>query len=322
MHKARLNQHRLRNKVQSIVLLATLALLLGSLAWVIGGAPFAWGTLIGLLIVFIANPVGSPRLLVSMYSARPLHLEEAPRLYRILEELSRRAGLERIPRLYYLPSPVVNAFATGQRDDAAILISDGLLSRLDLRELAAVLAHETAHIANGDIRVMTLADLLSRITGLLGLFGQILLILALPALVFGIEGLPWGPILILLAGPVLSALVQLALSRNREYEADRSAVELSGDPRGLASALVKLERAQGPFWEQLVMPGRRMPDPSLLRSHPPTEERVRRLLELAQPERSGQPLSSRLILQDPDPYGWPEHPVRRRPGWHLTGLWY
>jgi len=106
------------------------------------------------------------------------------------------------------------------------------LSRLNLRELAAVLAHETAHIANGDIRVMTLADLVSRITGLLGLFGQILLILALPALLLGVAGLPWGPILILLAGPMLSALVQLALSRNREYEADRSAVELSGDPRG------------------------------------------------------------------------------------------
>lgn len=318
MDRQRLRRHKLRNDLQQVGLLTVLATLLGYLAWVVGGAPFAWGTLMGVALLFLVNPVASPRLVLGMYGARALSSREAPRPYAILGELSARAGLEHAPRLYYVPTRVMNAFATGLREDAAIVLSDGLLRRLELRELAGVLAHEVSHVANGDIRVMSFADTVSRITGLLGLLGQVLLVVSLPLLVLGLETPPLGALLVLLAGPTLSALAQLALSRNREYEADRSAAELSGDPAGLASALEKLERYQGRFWEQMMLPGRRLPDPSLLRTHPPTEERIARLLELVPPSprlglmgRSG--WSGLALFKDPPP---------RPPRWHVGGLWY
>jgi heat shock protein HtpX len=215
---------------------------------------------------------------------------------------------------------MMNAFATGGRDDAAIVLSDGLLRRLGQREITGVLAHELAHVANGDIQVMAFADTVSRITGLLGLFGQLLLILSVPLVLLGFEAPPLGALLVLIAGPTLSALAQLALSRNREYEADRTAAELSGDPAGLASALDKLERYQGRFWEQVMLPGRHLPDPSLLRTHPPTEERIARLMELMPGGRRLFPPSAGL-----DRWELPtllargvEHPPR----WHITGLWH
>ena len=320
MDRRRLSEHKTRNTLQQVALLAVLALLLGYLAWVVGGAPFVWGTLIGVGILFLVNPVASPRLVLGMYGARPVAAREAPGLYALLEQLAVRAGLSRLPRLYYLPSRLMNAFATGGRDDAAIVLSDGLLRRLGRREITGVLAHELAHVTNGDIQVMSFADTVSRITGILGLFGQVLLVLSVPLLLLGLETPPLGAILVLIAGPSLSALAQLALSRNREYEADRTAAELSGDPAGLASALDKLERYQGRFWEQAMLPGRHLPDPSLLRTHPPTEERIARLMELL-------PGSRRL----PPPTGGSERwdlpallarGVERPPRWHITGLWH
>jgi heat shock protein HtpX len=322
MDREKIVRHKLRNNLQSLGLLAMLSLLLGYLAWALGGEPMLWGILLGLLILMAANPAASPRLVMALYRARPVRSGEAPGLYGILEMLAQRAGLAHVPQLYYLPSSVVNAFATGQRDDAVILLSDGLLRRLEWRELAAVLAHEVAHIAHGDIRVMTFADLVSRITAALSLAGQLLLLLALPALILGVEGLPWFPILILLSAPTLSALVQLALSRNREYEADRGAVELSGDPAALASALLKLEQAGRPYWEQILMPDRRVPDPSLLRTHPPTAERVRRIFELAPSDAASAASRRRLHLPVSEPLEWVGIVPRRRPRRHPSGLWY
>lgn len=322
MDRQRLREHKLRNDLQQLGLLALLALLLGYIAWVVGGAPFAWGTLLGVALLYVINPMASSRLVLGLYGARPLSSIEAPRLYGILERLAARAGLKALPRLYYLPTRVMNAFATGRRNDAAIVLSDGLLRRLNLRELTGVLAHEVSHVANGDIQVMSFADTVSRITGLLGLLGQVLLVVSIPLVILGLETPPLGALLVLLVGPTLSALVQLALSRNREYEADRSAAELSGDPAGLASALDKLERYQGRFWEQMMLPGRRLPDPSLLRSHPPTEERILRLLEL---EPSLPPTDPRLDLfgslgrETPLPLILA---APRPPRWHLGGLWY
>ncbi|WP_227272060.1 M48 family metalloprotease [Roseobacter weihaiensis] len=99
--------------------------------------------------------------------------------------------------------------------------------------------------------------------------------------------MPWIVPILLVVSPTIMALLRLALSRTREYDADRGGAELTGDPAGLASALLKLERRTGRFWEEMILPGRRIPDPSLLRTHPPTEERVRRLQEL-----TGKALSS------------------------------
>jgi len=283
MDRQLLREHKLKNDLQQLGLLALLALLLGYLAWVVGGPPFAWGTLIGVALLYLVNPVASPRLVLGMYGARGLSRREVPRLYGILEELTERAGLERLPRLYYLPTRVMNAFATGRRQDAAIVLSDGLLRRLSLRELAGVLAHEVSHIANGDIQVMSFADTVSRITGLLGLLGQVLLVASIPLVLLGLETLPLGALLVL-----------------------------------LASALKKLERYQGRFWEQMMLPGRSLPDPSLLRTHPPTEERVARLLDLV-PARADTRLIGRTGREMLPPF---ERSPRTPPRWHVGGLWY
>lgn len=305
------------NALQATLLVITLAGLLGLLAWIVGGGQLAVFALGMVVVLYLANPAASPRLVMMLYPGRVLHPDEAPHQYAILAELARRAGLPRVPRLYYVPSSVMNAFATGRRDDAMVALSDGLLRRLDLREQAGVLAHEVSHVANGDLAVMAFADLVSRITGSFGLFGQILLLLSLPAALVTDVGVPWLALAILLAAPTLSALVQLALSRNREYEADLSAAELTGDPAGLASALEKLERYQGRFWEQILMPGRRVPDPSLLRTHPETADRIERLLALVpRPSRSGLPFAEDASVPG---VGMPQP---GRPRYRLPGIWY
>jgi len=326
MDGERLSEHKLNNSLQSLLLVATLAGLLGLLAWVIGGTAFVVFALATVLLLYFTNPAASPRLVAMLYPGRVLHPSEAPRHYAVLAELARRAGLPRTPRLYYIPSRLMNAFATGRPDDALVAVSDGLLRRLDLRELAGVLAHEISHVANGDLAVMAFADLVSRIASLFSLVGQLLLILSLPALALAEVDVPWLAILVLLSAPTLSALTQLALSRNREYEADRGAAELTGDPAGLASALDKLERYQGRFWEQILMPGGHVPDPSLLRTHPQTGERIQRLLDLV-PRRHGMPSVRDPLSVDGgalfdalrDPSASRSVPSPRR---HFTGLWY
>ena len=154
----------------------------------------------------------------------------------------RRAGLPATPVPHYVPSAVVNAFATGSKQEASIALTDGLLRSLSPRELAGVLAHEIAHIASEDLRVMGLADSVSRFTSLLALMGQIAILLSLPALLVGAAEVYWPGLLLLAASPQLALLAQLGLSRVREFDADRLAAELTGDPQGLASALAKIEQ--------------------------------------------------------------------------------
>jgi heat shock protein HtpX len=322
MSPERLFAHKLRNDLQTFALIALLALLCAYLAWFVGGPVVAWGAIAAVATLYFANPAASPRLVMSLYQGRAISPAAAPRLYRILSELSRRAGLERPPALYYLPTRLMNAFTAGGREDAVIAVSDGLLRRMDLRELTGVLAHEVSHLANGDTRAMAFADLVSRITSVLSLVGQLLLLASLPLWLFSAADIPWLPILVLMLAPTLSALVQLALSRSREYEADRSAAALSGDPEGLVSALRKMDYYQAGLWERVVLPGRRLPDPSLLRTHPPTVDRVRRLLELR--EREGLPRAVAPLLSGPrpDPYDVLAGRVPSRPRWHIGGLWY
>ena len=319
----RLRAHRFRNSLQSLLLAGLLAGLCAWLAWLIGGDLAAVLVVAFVAGMYLANPAASPRLIMALYRARPLVPERNPGIYRLLEALSERAGLDYTPLVYYLPSRVMNAFSTGGRGGAAIAVSDGLLRGLEPRELTGVLAHEVSHIAHDDIRVMGFADLVSRVTGFLSTAGQVLLLINLPLLVLTEYHIPWLPVLFLVAAPSLSALLQLALSRNREYEADRRAAELTGDPEGLASALGKLGRQEGRFWEQILLPGQRVPDPSLLRTHPPTEERVRRLLELRTPRRPSRSLIPGLYGDDADLFDAIRHGQSpHRPRRHFTGLWY
>lgn len=314
-------RHTLLNRLQSLLLLATMAGFLALVGWLLwGGAGVIWLTVLGAVLVLF-NPMTTPALIMRMYRAMPLRPDQAPALYALLQQLSERAGLARVPELYYLPSQVVNAFAVGRREDGAIALTDGLLRALDSREGAAVLAHELSHIRSNDIWVMGLADLFSRLTGFLSLFGQILLLLNLPLILLAEVSINWFAIAVLILAPNLSALAQLGLSRTREYDADLNAARLTGDPEGLARALLKIEQRQGGWLERIFLPQRGTPEPSLLRTHPPTQERVRRLMELQESMRLDPSPRRRITaLADQLPFA---EPVRRSPRrWYISGLWH
>jgi heat shock protein HtpX len=313
--------HRLLNGAQALALLIGMGLLLAWVGWFVAGTVGLGGFLaMGLAFLFV-SPRFSPRLILRLYRARPLMSGEVPGLLRLVEALAVRAELTALPRLFYIASPVMNAFTVGRRANASLALTDGLLRNLTARELTGVLAHEIAHVRHNDIWIMGLADSASRLVWLGSLFGQALLIINLPLVLLDQVMLPWLPILILLAAPTLSALLQLGLSRNREFEADRVAAQLTGDPRGLALALDKLERYQRGLFERILLPGRREPQPSLLRTHPSSEERIRRLLELER-DLAPEPAAAFALADWPEffPADWPTitRPAARR--W--SGVWY
>ncbi|WP_031434159.1 zinc metalloprotease HtpX [Methylomarinum vadi] len=314
------NQHALTNRLQTLLLLSVmggLMLLLGYLLWELEGIMIL--AITGALLLLI-NPRFAPQLIMRLYGAYPLSAHHAPLIHAAVRELSHRAELKAIPSLYYIPSSMLNAFSVGRPSDASIALSDALLRALDAEELIGVLAHEISHIRNNDMGVMGLADMFSRMTSLMSLFGQVLLLLNLPLILLTETNINWFAILLLILSPHLCALAQLGLSRTREYDADLNAVRLTGYPEGLARALVKIERAQGGWLERIFFPGRKVPEPSLLRTHPPTEERVRRIMELKIPENilplhlllDSESLAKLLNLRQ----------VMRRPRWHINGLWH
>ncbi len=314
-------QHVWRNRFQSLVLLLVMGGFLALLGWLFWGRDGLYMLLLFGLFSILFNPSLSPRLVMRLYGATPIRPDQAPALWRIVDELAARAGLGHRPELYHVPTPMLNAFAVGTRERAAIAVTDGLIRGLDLRELAGVLAHETSHIRNNDLWVMGLADLFSRGTSLLSLMGQFLLLFNLPLVLFGGVTISWFAILLLVFAPNLSALAQLALSRTREYDADLGAAWLTGDPDGLASALRKIDQVQGGWLERIFLPGRREPVPSVLRTHPPTEERIARLMEL-KPQLGHRP---RYEIEDDiarllDAFA--DRHARRPPRWHINGLWY
>lgn len=291
-------RHTFINRLQTLLLLLLIGGYLALLGWLLWGAGGVFWLLIlgGLWVVFA--PTASPQLILRLTRARPLAFAAAPALYRRVEELARRAELPRIPALYLMPGGLGNAFAVGSREQAVIVVTEGLLRSLDQRELTGVLAHEISHIRNNDIRVMSLAMAAGQLTGVLSTIGQVLLLVNLPLLLVSDLHLNWSAVLILLLAPTASSLAQLGLSRVREYEADLSAATLTGDPDGLARALLKTEQLQQLSWRRLLIPGARLPEHPLLRSHPPTRERVRRLQELHGPGYvdHGHPASTGIFI--------------------------
>lgn len=313
-------QHSLANRLQTLLLLAVMGgfmLLLGFLLWGMEGIAIL--AITGALLLLV-NPRFTPQLIMRLYGAFPLSPQQAPLTHAAVRELSRRAHLTVLPKLYYIPSSMLNAFSVGRPDNASIAVSDALLRALNTEELVGVLAHEISHIRNNDMGVMGLADMFSRLTSLMSLFGQILLLLNLPLFFLTDTGINWFAILLLIISPHLCALAQLGLSRTREYDADLNAARLTGDPEGLARALIKIEQAQGGWLERLFFPGRKVPEPSMLRTHPPTKERVRRLMELKIPDDI---FPLHLILAR-DRLAQLRHlkQIQRRPRWHIDGLWH
>ncbi len=272
-------RHRVRNAAQAVLLIGGMLAVLALLAWTFFG-PAGLFVAVGVAVVGLAlRPAATPRLVLSMYRARPIPPTVLPELHHYVRVLAARAGLPAVPGLYYVASPMLNAFAVGGRDDSAVAVTDGLLRTLPSRELAGVLAHEISHIRAGDLWIMNLSDVIGRVTHVLAYGGVLSLVITVPLMLGG--GYPPLWLLALLGAlPTVVSLLQLALSRSREYDADLAAAVLTGDPEGLARGLERLESTTGRIWERVVVPHRRAPDPLLLRTHPATEERTRRLRQL------------------------------------------
>ncbi|MEW6467151.1 MAG: zinc metalloprotease HtpX [Pseudomonadota bacterium] len=272
----------LRNTLQTLALLVGMALVLGALGWLLAGwGGVAWGLLM-VLGTLLLVPRLSGDLLARLMGAIPLGPRAAPELHQLLAHLASLAGLPQPPGIYLLPGPSPQAMSFGSRAAPALALSEGLLFVLDRRELTGVLAHELAHLRNNDLGVMLLAAVVGRIIAILALTGQIMLVIALPAVILGVTDIPWLALLLLAIAPLVSDLMQLGLARTREYEADHQAAVLTGDPEGLARALIRLERSQRGWWEVWYAPLRRWEPPSWLRTHPGTGERVRRLRQMAE----------------------------------------
>ena len=293
-------RHRAMNTLHTWLLAAGSLVLLGVSAFAFAGATgVVFALVFGAVTLWMARNV-SPRMVLSMYDARPVSRAEFPQGVALVEELARRADLPSVPKLYVVPSQIMNAFAVGRRDDAAIAVTDGLVRRMTARELAGVLAHEISHVANEDVKVMAFADMVSRFTSTMATVGMFSLVLNFLGFAGGYETqVPWFAVLVLMASPTIGGLLQLALSRTREFDADLGAAILTGDPAGLASALAKLERAQRNLWDRLMLPGGRMPDASVLRSHPVTDERIARLMALKSAHDLAEPVPVVQAVQRP-----------------------
>jgi len=308
------------NLFDTVVLIGTLTLLTGISAFQF----LSWAGLLAAVLfvglLALAAPNIPAALVMRLYRAIPMDPRNGRDIYAALNELCGRAGLSSEPALFVVPSLTLNAFSVGTPKNAAIAVTEGLLRKLTLRQTVGVLAHELSHIRNNDLRIMALADGLSRTMQVLSWVALVLILVYLPQYLAGNGRIPWLGLFLLYLAPTIATLLQFALSRTREFEADLGAVELTGDPAGLASALQSIERYQGRFWEDLIFPStRRVPQPSILRSHPATEERVERLRQIS-PAPTLRPIGPDVDGPRISLVGMP--PSQMRPRYRVPGLWF
>jgi heat shock protein HtpX len=262
------------------------------------------GTLIGgqqgaiiAFVIALAMNVGSywfsDKIVLKMYGARPIGPHDAPDLYQMTESLAQRANLP-MPKLYIIDDPQPNAFATGRNpQNAAVAVNSGLLQMLNRDEVAGVVAHELAHIKHRDTLTMTIVASIAGAVMWIAQIGQF-------AAMFGgmnnsddDEGMnPVGLLLSIIVAPIAATMIQMAVSRAREFEADATAARLTGTPFGLMNALAKLERGAQTIPSHanpqtahmfIINPfaGKGQSFLNLFMTHPPTQKRIERLQQLA-----------------------------------------
>lgn len=276
------------SQLKTFFFLALLTALLLFLGGMLGGR-------IGLMIAFglaIFMNFGSywysDRIVLSMYKARELEPSEAPMLHAMVEEMAHKAGIPK-PRIAVIPQDQPNAFATGRDPDHAVVaVTEGIMRLLSPEELKGVLAHELGHVANRDILIQSVASVMATVIMMVANMMQW-------AAIFGMGGddeeggNPFAAILLAILAPIAASLIQMAISRSREYLADDTGAQLSGNPMYLASALGKLESAAqrvpmkgNPATESMFIvnpfAGGKMGN--LFATHPPIAERIARLQQM------------------------------------------
>lgn len=269
---------QLRNALHTLLLLGGMALLLMLSGHLLLGPGTEWLVLTMLVFISVLLPTLPTQWQLRMMRVTPM--TGAPGLNQAVAELARRAKLDRPPKLYWSPTLTANAFALGNPRDGVIVVSEGLLRRLSAPELAGVLAHEVAHLAHSDAFLLRMAALITGLCRMLASLAWLGALIMLPLMLFGLASVSIGALLLLMVTPHLCALLQLALSRVREFDADRRAASLLGAPEPLASALLTISREQPPMWRGLLMPAGQGDPLAWLRSHPPTSERVEKLMAL------------------------------------------
>lgn len=268
---------RLRNWTQSVLLFGGMLGLLYLCVVLLTGGEGVIFVLAGGVLGIILSPRLPLRTTLNWYGVIQLNRHDLATLHKVVDRLALKAGLPQPPGLYYHSGRELNSFAVGRRNISAIILTDGLLRHLTMREISGVIAHEISHISNGDLAIMQLADAISRITRLMSYIGIAIGLVSLPLAILGRMELPFIPLVLLIMAPGLMNLLQLGLSRTREFDADRHAVALTGDPVGLGRALAKIDAAVNPTWRRIFNPSGGGQVPSLFRSHPPTVERLKRL---------------------------------------------
>ncbi|WP_416676517.1 zinc metalloprotease HtpX [Egbenema bharatensis] len=278
------------NQIKTVALLGLLSGILVGIGYWLGGSG---GALIGLAIAAVTNFVSwfsSDKIALAAYRAQPISREQAPKIYEMVERLCQRANLP-MPRLYVVPSQGANAFATGRNpQNAAVAVTQGIVGLLNEQELEGVLAHELSHVKNRDTLTQAVA---ATIAGAITYFARVMQY----GMMFGGSrnrqngGNPIGLLLAIFLAPVAATVVQMAISRTREFAADAGAARMTGNPRALASALQKLQAGAqraplnaNPSFEPLLIinsvSGQFMG--SLFSTHPPTQARIENLLQIEQ----------------------------------------
>ena len=277
------------NTLKTTFLMALLTVILVTAGGALGGES---GMVTAFLFALVMNGVSywfSDKIVLRMYGAKEISLEEAPKLHRIVQDLTLRAHMP-MPKVYVIPQESPNAFATGRDEKhAAVAVTEGILDILSESELRGVLAHELSHVKNRDILIGTIAATMAGAISMLAYIAQW-------GLIFGGRGNdrreggnPIVALAMIILAPLAAMLVQLAISRSREFGADATGAAISGDPLSLAGALKKLRRGAeripmdaNPATAHMfiVSPLTGGGLMTLFSTHPPLEERIRRLEEM------------------------------------------